>query len=194
MSTPRLSPTSYLVLGLIEMMGSSTPYDLKRMVSQTVGHFWSFPHSQLYSEPARLGKEGLLTEEREKGGRHKRIYAITDAGRRALRGWLAKPVTEPYELRELASLKLFFGNLARPEDTIALARTQEGLYRNRLAQFEQLEAVLQLQPGFAHQLAVLRGGMMVERALLKFWSELAQSPPGTGPSPAGARRKTRRPA
>ena len=50
----RLSPTSYLVLGLIGLRGASTPYDLKRAVSRSVSYFWPFPHSQLYGEPERL--------------------------------------------------------------------------------------------------------------------------------------------
>jgi DNA-binding PadR family transcriptional regulator len=34
-----LTPTSYLVLGLLAREGPSTPYDLKRQVSATIGHF-----------------------------------------------------------------------------------------------------------------------------------------------------------
>ena len=56
----RLSTTSYLVLGMIALRGPSTPYDLKRAVSRSVGYFWHFPHAQLYSEPDRLADAGLL--------------------------------------------------------------------------------------------------------------------------------------
>jgi hypothetical protein len=41
-----LTHTSHIVLGLLSMSGEATPYDLKQMVSATVGHFWSLPHSQ----------------------------------------------------------------------------------------------------------------------------------------------------
>ena len=81
MSTVRLGPTSYVVLGSIAVRGPSTSYDLKRFVELTLGHFWSFPHSQLYAEPDRLARGGLLTEEREQGGRRRRTYAITPDGR-----------------------------------------------------------------------------------------------------------------
>ena len=40
-------------------------YDLKRFVQLSVGHFWPFPHTQLYAEPARLAEAGLLEETRE---------------------------------------------------------------------------------------------------------------------------------
>src|SRR5438094_6555578 len=41
MSTERLTPTSYLVLGLLTREGPSTPYDLERHVAATLGNFWS---------------------------------------------------------------------------------------------------------------------------------------------------------
>ena len=64
MSTERLTPTSYLVLGLLAREGPSTPYDLEQHVKATLGNFWSFPHTLLYSEPPRLGTLGLVTETR----------------------------------------------------------------------------------------------------------------------------------
>ena len=66
--TPRLTSTSYLVLGLVQRGGPMTPYDLKRQVAATLGHFWSFPHALLYKEPARLVELGLLTRRARAGG------------------------------------------------------------------------------------------------------------------------------
>ena len=84
MSTPRLSASSYLVLGWISLLGKPTTYDISRHVSYSVGEFWPFPQSQLYAETSRLAEAGLLAAEREQGGRDRRHYSITDAGRRAL--------------------------------------------------------------------------------------------------------------
>src|SRR5438132_12953587 len=94
-STGSLSPVSYLVLGLVAKRGSATPYELKADVAKSIGYFWSFPHSQLYAEPARLARAGLLAEEREQGGRRRRTYSATHAGREALAAWLAEPTGEP---------------------------------------------------------------------------------------------------
>src|SRR6476469_13286 len=98
-SSPHLTSTSYLVLGLIEREGPSTPYELKRHVAATIGHFWSFPHALLYKEPPRLVELGLLAEERETEGRRRRLFSITGAGRAAIKAWLAKPALEATELR-----------------------------------------------------------------------------------------------
>ena len=63
-----LTPTSHIVLGLLAMFGDATPYDLKRMVSASIGQFWTLPHSQLYAEPARLARAGYVTEHQESDG------------------------------------------------------------------------------------------------------------------------------
>ena len=73
------------------------------------GNFWTLQHAQLYSEPERLAKAGYLTEERERGGRRRKLYAITDKGREALDEWRSEPTDAILELRAPALLKLFFG-------------------------------------------------------------------------------------
>ena len=80
MSRSTLTPVSYLVLGWIDR-GPATPYELKRMSAHSVGYFWEFPHSQLYAEPTRLTKLGLLEEKQELTGRRRRVYSITDEGK-----------------------------------------------------------------------------------------------------------------
>ncbi len=81
MSSPRLSETSYIVLGLLEQAGKGTPYDLKQAAQISTNNFWTVPHTQIYTECARLAGEGLLEEEREASGRRRRLYSLTDRGR-----------------------------------------------------------------------------------------------------------------
>ena len=80
MSTEQLTPTACLVLGLLAREGPSTPYELKRHVAATLGHFWSFPHTLLYGEPARLA--GLGPAQRgARGGRASTSHLHDHAGR-----------------------------------------------------------------------------------------------------------------
>ena len=108
MSSPNLTPVSYLILGLVAR-GASTPYALKQYVAKSVGFFWPFPHSQFYSEPARLLEHGLLEETREASGRRRRQFTITAAGQAALEAWLREPTSEQPQIRDTGLLKLFFG-------------------------------------------------------------------------------------
>src|SRR2546423_6638635 len=97
---------------------------MKPLVGLSVGFFWPLPHPPLYAEPARLVEMGLLEEQREEGGRRRRTYSITDAGMEELKDWLADPETPPIEMRDTGTLKLFFGNLAGPENVRKLAEKQ----------------------------------------------------------------------
>ena len=164
----RLTPTSYVVLGLIEAMGSATAYDLKTAARQGVGNLWALPHTQLYSESARLAEAGLLKEKREEGGRRRRVYSLTAAGRKQLESWRADTEVETaWELRDAGLLKLFFG-----ADPKALAASQLAAHREHLAEYERLRA--EIGEGLpAGMLLALDAGIGHEREYLRFWQAVA---------------------
>jgi PadR family transcriptional regulator AphA len=162
-----LTPTSYIVLGLLSMFGESTPYDLKRMVSLSVGQFWTLPHSQLYAEPARLAGAGYVTEHQEREGRRRRLYQLTTKGQEAFEDWLGVLTPEPYVLRDLALLKLFFG--ANPRD---LAEVQLETHKQKLSEYEALGGQ---DAGSGHRgpWLALDLGTRHERETVRFWAEQA---------------------
>ena len=147
----RLTPASYIVLGLLAHSGEATPYQLKGMLVASVGNFWSLQHAQLYSEPERL--------------RRKR-YRLTDAGRVALHAWVSEPSSELPELRDVALLKLFFGAAPRP-----LAAAQLEAHREKLREYEQKQEQLRdyAPPG---PLATLAAGIAHEREWVRYWERL----------------------
>ena len=146
MSTERLTPTSYLVLGLLAREGPSTPYDLEQHVQATLGNFWSFPHTLLYSEPPRLTALGLVTETRETDGRRRRVFTITPTGLAALGAWLDRPSGAHTELRDLGLLQLFFADLASTEARLRLAEQQLAIHRAKLCAYQE-DQRLERRPG-----------------------------------------------
>src|SRR6476469_10219803 len=139
MSTERLTPTSYLVLGLLAREGPSTPYDLEQHVKATLGNFWPFPHTLLSSEPPRLGGLGLVTETRETKGRRRRVFAITPAGTSALGAWLDLPSGAPTELRDPGLLQLFFADLASDDAKRRLAERRLAIHEAKLAAYREAD-------------------------------------------------------
>jgi PadR family transcriptional regulator AphA len=176
MSSPKLSPTSYLVLGLVAQFGPLTPYDLKQQVQGSIGYFWNFPHSQLYAEPTRLAREGLLDEEQEAGGRRRRLFSITARGREAIGEWLAAPVDQPTEIRDLGLMQLFFGGLAGPEQVQALAQIQREAHKRRLTEYEELWNFVKGEPE-VHAVATLQLGLRFEKMAITFWDDVAKDLP-----------------
>ena len=181
----RLSPTSYVVLGITELLGPSTPYQLKRFVQITIGNFWSFPHTQLYSEPARLAEAGLLDETREESGRRRRHYTITDAGRERLVNWLVEPVAAPTEFRDLGLLKLFFSELTGTDEMLALAQEQAAAHRAKLAMYDGLVARYGDRPALANRLLSVELGIRLSRAAAGFWEDVQSAASASASTASG---------
>jgi len=173
----RLSPVSYLVLGLIGLRGASTPYQLKRAASRTINYFWPFPHSQLYGEPGRLAAAGLLSEEREEAGRRRKLYSLTPLGKQALEDWLATPPGAIFEMRDMAVLQLFFGEFTSRETIVRLAEDQVRLYRERLAVYQTIADQYHAAPMSQRRMAPLDLGIRMAQACIGFWSDIARQPP-----------------
>lgn len=155
------------MLGLIERVGEATPYELKGLVAAGIGNFWSLQHAQLYTEPERLTRAGYLEETRERGGRRRKRYKLTAAGRKALRAWVSEPTDELTELRDVALLKLFFDAEAQP-----LADAQLTSHREKLLEYEQLarEAGEDAPSG---PLTALQAGIAHEREWVRYWQRLS---------------------
>jgi DNA-binding PadR family transcriptional regulator len=171
MSSLRLGETSFIVLGLLEQFQPATPYDLKRVAQLSTVNFWNVPHTQLYSECARLAEAGLLSEEREQEGRRRRIYRLNDSGAQALERWRSEPTGALEELRDPGTLKLFFG-----ADPVSLAAAQLEAHRRQLAGYEQLhEDAARMPRGMR---LALEAGIGHEKESVRFWSQLLN---GTDP-------------
>lgn len=177
MSSALLSPTSYLVLGLLAREGPSSPYDLKQLVASTVGHFWTFPHALLYAEPPRLVKRGLATETQEERGRRRRVFAITEPGMDALQAWLGQPSRQPTELRDRGLLQLFFADLGTSDAQHTIAREQLEVHRAKLDGYEQDAGRERRSSGSGvdsrtvehWRSRTLQMGVLYERAAVDFW-------------------------
>ncbi|MFC6011995.1 PadR family transcriptional regulator [Nocardia lasii] len=124
MSSPRLTGTSYALLGLLAVQPWST-YELTRQMDRSLGRMWPRAQSRLYDEPKKLVALGLATAENEVVGRRPRtVYTITPTGREALAAWLRQPGQGPVlEFEQLVQLS--FAENGTREDalrTVAAAR------------------------------------------------------------------------
>lgn len=167
MSNPRLTGTSFIVLGLLEQAEPATPYDLKRLAQISVFNFWLIPHTQLYSECSRLARSGLLHERREQNGRRRRFYTLTAQGHRKLDAWRNEPTEQLHETRDPGTLKLFFGG-----DPAALASAQLAAHERKLHELEQTERENPEMPGGMR--LTLEAGVGHEREFIRFWSQLSR--------------------
>ncbi|RQO46046.1 PadR family transcriptional regulator [Rhodococcus sp. KBW08] len=174
---PRLSPTSYLVLGLLSLRGPSTPYELKRAAGRSVAFFWPFPHTQFYAEPARLHGLGFVDLDDEESGRRRKTYRLSGSGREALASWLTVPPGEIFEVRDMAVLQLFFGELMSTDDLRNLAHDQIQLCDERVAVYEQIREHNAPRAIPERRLVPLELGLRLTATMREFWEEIEKNPP-----------------
>lgn len=86
-----LSPT-HALLGLLRR-GERYGYELKRSVDQEFAPYWRIDFAQLYRSLAKLSAAGWVQTRSEPGigAPDRKVYALTEPGRRALKQWLAEP-------------------------------------------------------------------------------------------------------
>jgi DNA-binding PadR family transcriptional regulator len=119
----KLSPTSYLVLGMVRL-GVSSGYAIKKLADRSTQNFWPTSLALIYPELARLERGGMLVRRSDpQGGRARSAYTITERGEAALGAWLRAEREIAVQMRDEAMLKLFLADaLAEPSDQLELIR------------------------------------------------------------------------
>ena len=119
-SLPRLSPTSYALLGLLARAPASA-YELNTtMQTSMLRVFWPRAESHIYSEPKKLLAHGYVTAKEEKvNGRQRTVFTINDEGREALATWLAEEDEAQHRNQAEFMLKIILAEGGEPADAVA---------------------------------------------------------------------------
>lgn len=122
MARTRLSTTSLAILGLLALRPFSA-YELAQQIHRGLRYMQPASERNLYAEPKRLAAAGLVHMHHQQVGRRTRtIYAITPAGRQALRRQLATPPAPP-QLEFETLQRLIFADQASKADLLAALDT-----------------------------------------------------------------------
>jgi PadR family transcriptional regulator AphA len=169
---PRSQLTSFehVLLGMIFIQPSSG-YDLKRRFATTPMGVYQPSSGTLYPALERLERRRLLSSETLQpaaGGRPRRVYRLTAAGRQAHLGWVREPVHPETVSQDLGMHLLRFVMMADvlPEDEVLgfLASLRAAL-AGFVATLEQFSAGPELRAHPAARLAV-EHGLALHRASL----------------------------
>lgn len=163
----RLTTTSYALLALLDQLGEATSYDIKRALDRSIQNFWPVPHTTAYEEPARLATGGYLSVKQEEGGRRRKRYKLTAAGRRALRAWADEPTASPPQLRDEVLLKVFAGG-----DPTPLLPARAEWHRAKLEELAGYLEEVRAAEGWEASERTLLAGLAYHRAVLDLIEEL----------------------
>ena len=125
------------MLALLAIEGERSGYDLLKLASTAIAHVWSPAKTHLYAVLPRLERHGLARSRSvaQTNKPHKRVYALTHDGRRAVHAWLHEVVPGD---AQLFYLKAFVGGLIDPETLVA---HYEQFARDQQARLGELRAI-----------------------------------------------------
>jgi PadR family transcriptional regulator AphA len=172
----RASASKFALLGMLTLKPMSG-YELRNLISESIGYFWSESYGQIYPTLKQLEHEALIQKHSAAAptsGRESQPYAITEAGREALRRWLDIP---PYSAppRSELLLKIFFA----PEADLNSIRRHVADVREQavreVTQYAKVEESLRKHraghPGFPFWVMTIRFGQKRSEAMLEWCDE-----------------------
>ncbi len=132
-------PMTYALLGLLAMR-PHTGYELTRQVRNSLRLVWPSSEANLYREQRKLVRLGWAEVRAEPVGRRTRNrYAVTDAGRAALAGWLASPPAPP-ALEVEAFVRIWLADQGTPGDLAESLRGTAAAARSAVTDANRLAA------------------------------------------------------
>ncbi len=168
--SPRMD-VKFPILGFL-MESEMTGYDLKGWFRDSVGHFYPASDGSLYPALKKLARDGLVRMRLEhRGRRARKVYSITDAGRRWFLARLEEPVAAVF-VHDESMIKLYFGH-HRPQ--VALEHLDQMKRRDAemaafLARAQDELAKVDRNP---FRRAVVEAGQRINRFKADMLSEIA---------------------
>jgi PadR family transcriptional regulator AphA len=170
----RSNKTEFALLGLLDIEPMSG-YDMRAFIERSIGHFWQESYGQIYPALKRLADRGLVSSlaKTPEGPRDRRVYQITEEGRRALRDWIGSEA-EPQVLRHELLLKLFLAPSGHPDAQVRNLKeyleTQKATLTALQETDRQMLDPVRDDPRYVYWHSTLRYGVLVAQAR-KMWCE-----------------------
>lgn len=169
-----LSPTAYVVLGLVSVRTAAGGHELAAFAERSIAAFFPLTRSHVFSELARLHRAGLLdaTVVPQERFPTKRVYAITEEGEAVLRRWLEDAEIGPDRQRNGFLVRIFFADRMSPDRIEALLDQYERAAIVRRDQLAEVVGRLADRPQSVYRRATAMFGARMEQAKLDWVAEV----------------------
>ncbi len=174
----------HILLGLLR--DPATGYDLKNAFNETVRHFWSAELSQIYPALKRMEHRKLLRSRLEPSprGPDRRVYSLTEGGRKELLSWLRSgPVVGTERFAYLAQV-YFLDSIGDIHETRSFMTALREHFLRWLAELRAVEQAILAAHGDAlkdysdagfHRFATLRMGIHSIQAKVNWCDETIET-------------------
>lgn len=126
----------YAILGLLhykDMHG----YQIKNHIEENFGSMWTVNFGQIYTTLKTLVDEGdiVLIDvlPSDSGAPHRKLYSLTDKGRKEFKEWLKSSPEKGLLLRDLFMMRFIFFGFGEKEEALRLIDEQIRLTEQRIA-------------------------------------------------------------
>ncbi|MCL2212582.1 MAG: PadR family transcriptional regulator [Oscillospiraceae bacterium] len=166
--------TKYILIGTV-LERPLTGYDMKKEIEMGVGNFYKASYGSLYPALKKLTEQGMLAMTEETwGGRVKKYYVATQAGKAEFMEWLAQPDCDS------PLVQIYFFDYLPAElrqKRIAEIEHKQALAIHHLEQLEkQLVAEIDLHNDY-FGMSTLYYGLAVGRISLRWLAHLKEGKP-----------------
>lgn len=131
-------PLRYLALGLL-MKGPDHGYQLDQTLDDDFQMIWKAGQTKLYVTLSGLEEEGLLGSEMEaqENRPDRKVYHLTDQGRKEFMGWVTAPVPSMRAVRVELLAKLRFHYLLELSGVEDLIRAQQDIFKDMIREWKE---------------------------------------------------------
>jgi len=129
----------YAILGFLNYRPFSG-YELKRVLDESIHHFWPADQSQIYKSLSRLADRGLATVEviAQEDRPNRKVYHITQEGRKEFLQWVGR-TPDSEELRKPFLIQVFFAGMLSDEEAIAVFEDKAAELRGVLERYAAID-------------------------------------------------------
>ena len=167
----------YALLGVVSQHPDGVHgYALKRHCDRLLGNFWQLNFGEIYRVLDRLAADGLIEHVLVGPESSRKLYRITEKGRRSLDDFILLPPTDaPRPLRQELAVKLLFAGPGRLPELLRLIDHQREAYMRELSLLAVHRRRLARSPvdSFVTQL-LIDGAELNVRAELAWLDEVTQ--------------------
>jgi DNA-binding PadR family transcriptional regulator len=131
---------SHTILANLANNAAVSGYDLWKEFSAGSCNYWKASQQQIYRELTKLEGQGAIaaTTVSQAGRPDKKLYQITNEGKKMLQVWMDKP-SEPTAIREELLVKVLAAHLVPPEVIIRELKRHHEIHLNHLNHYKQIE-------------------------------------------------------
>jgi len=123
----------YAILGLLQYKNMHG-YRIKKLIERDFGFMWTVNYGQIYPALRSMHEDGLVTMsvEAKTNSPDRKLYAITDKGRREFLDWLGAEPERRLFIRDPFLLRFTFFGQGDTQRSLEIVEEQIAFYREQL--------------------------------------------------------------